>query len=98
MTDEELRRRLDAMHATQATMATSLSEVERRVTWLFTVQTGEAQSPIEGFVSTTREWKQAKLIARLSRYALAAVAATAAGVMGWWRELLEFARAANGGK
>lgn len=98
MTDEELRRRLDAMQSTQADMAKSIAAVEKRVTWLFTAQPGETSSPIEGFVSTTREWKQAKFVARLSRYALAAGFAASAALMGWWRDLLDFARLANGGK
>ena len=98
MTDEELRRRLDAMQATQAGMAKSLSAVEEKVTWLFTKQPGETESPIEGFVATTREWKQAKFVARLSRYGLAGAAAMAAGLLGWWKEILDFARASNGGK
>jgi hypothetical protein len=98
MTDEELRRRLDAMQDTQAKMAKSISAVEKRVTWLFTAQPGESASPIEDFVATTREWKQAKFVARLSRYGLAAAFAASAALMGWWRDILDFARVANGGK
>ena len=96
MTDEELRARLDRMASAQSDMSKSLAKVEERVEWFFERQPGEAQSPVEQFVETTREWRQAKFVARLSRYGLAAAAATTAAVMGWWKDLLDFARAAGG--
>lgn len=96
MGDEELRVKLDKLITAQADMSKSLAKVEERVEWFFERQPGEVQSPVEQFVETTREWRQAKFVARLSRYGLAAVAATTAAVMGWWKDLLDFARAAGG--
>jgi len=96
MTDEELRARLDKMATAQTYMSKSLAKVEERVEWFFERQHGEDQSPVEQFVETTREWRQAKFVARLSRYVLAAAAATSAVAMGWWKDLLDFARATGG--
>lgn len=98
MTDEELRRRLDAMTTAQAEMAKSLAAMEKRVAWFFTIQPGDTKPPVESFIATTREWERAKFVARLSRYALAGIAVSATYLTGWWREFLEYARLANGGK
>lgn len=96
MGDEELRAKLDKMITAQADMSKSLAKVEERVEWFFERQPGEVQSPVEQFVETTREWRQAKFVARLSRYGLAAAAMAVGTVLGWWSALLDFARAAGG--
>lgn len=98
MTDEELRARLDRMIEAQAAMSTSLAKVEERVAWFFERQPGDAKTPVEQFVETTREWERAKFVARLSRYALAGAAATAAAVMGWWSVILDAIRSSMSGK
>jgi hypothetical protein len=98
MGDEELRRRLDGLSSTQAEILKRLKPIEDVTQWLSTKQPGREKTPLEQFIHTTDDVERGKLALRWARWVALAISAGAAATLGWWRDILDFARAANGGK
>ena len=100
-----MRREFEALTDGIADTAARLEKISDRLAliegvteWLSTKQPGRDKTPLEQFVATTDDVERGKLILRVARWLGLGAVTVAAAVMGWWRDILEFAQAANGGK